>query len=76
MLSDFKNITFIILLIVTPVLAHAQLITEPKVEANSHVQSMMIKSIELSDEYTIVNNDAINHIFNIIAFVGVLNVFN
>jgi S1-C subfamily serine protease len=47
--------------LILPFVPFAQRIVElPYVEINSHVQSLLIKSIELTDEYTVVNVRYVN----------------
>ena len=51
----------ILIATILPLLSFAQKTIElPYVETNSHVQSLLIKSIEISNDYTVVNIRYVN----------------
>ena len=60
MINKFKSVGILVFLLVS-IYSNAQKVIElPFIETNSHVQSLLIKSIELSKEYTVVNVRYVN----------------
>ena len=61
--SNIRRIISFLLIILPNMVCAQKIIVLPVVETNSHVQSLLIKSIELTSDYTIVNIRFVSDLF-------------